>query len=86
MCLTAKYHSKYKFPLKQYILKRYNTHMRGVLMKDLRWQSLSKRIHNHGVCPNMLYRHLTTLNSLLNNQDLDVNMFRLRLAPIVIEI
>ena len=63
MCLQLKNIQKYKLPLKQQILKGYNTHMSGVLMKVLGWQSLSKLICNHGFCPNMLYRHSTTLNS-----------------------
>ena len=64
MCLTNKKHSKYKLSLKRHILKEYNTHLSGVLMKDLGWLSVSERICNYRVYPNMLYRHLTTLNIL----------------------
>ena len=37
MHLTTEKHSKHKLPLKQHILKEYNTYMSGVLMKDLGW-------------------------------------------------
>ena len=45
-----------------------------MLMEDLGCKFRSKRIHNHGVCANMLYKNATTLNSFFNNQELDVNM------------
>ena len=39
-------------------------------MKDLGCKSLSKRIYNHGVCANMLYKNWTTLDSFFSNQNL----------------
>ncbi|EXC22064.1 Alpha-1,4 glucan phosphorylase L-2 isozyme [Morus notabilis] len=40
---------------------------RSVLMKHFGWQSHSKRIYNYGVCTDVLYRQLSTLNSFLDN-------------------
>ena len=54
-------------------------------MEDPRCKSLNKRIRNHGVCANMLYKNLTILNSFFNNQELDVNMFDLEELVLLLE-
>ena len=56
-----------KLPLKLNILKRYDTHMSSLLMKDLEWQSFGERICNHEVCADVLNRYLSNLNTLLHN-------------------
>ena len=46
--------------------------MSNMLMKYFGWQNLSEQIQNHGVCGNMFNRYLKTLNSLFNNQKLEM--------------
>jgi hypothetical protein len=49
-------------------------------------QTLSRRVNYHEICINVLNTDQTILDSLLNSQELYVNMFGLTWAPVVIRI
>jgi hypothetical protein len=77
---------KYKLSLNLIIICNIYTHMSDMLIKLFGYQSLSQWICKHESCTNILNTYKSTLNSLLHNKELNVDMFEFRRALVVVRI